>query len=274
MIDNTTSDLQELLQRFGDARSDSELSETDDTQPSEIESPDMAEDRANIEACLAVCAKVAEHIDEVQSEYLNGRINVRKQNNTVKNKFTPAGEILVQRLKGFKTELGMTTAELRVRKKEIDQRIEKLSQQTQNGESSAAGLDTAREISEEINSINDCLSIVQDATEQVTSQRINTYEDVEVEDDSNQILVNTFGDLIAAKHVKAGSRSTQLVGHVSDEAFMHASTAFTARHIPREMPPKKKDKEGPSREHEGEEGSYPNSFSSRWGGQYGTGRKM
>lgn len=120
MIDNTTSDLQELLQRFSDAHSDLESSETNDAQSWEHESPEIAEDRATIEACLAICAKVSEHVDEAQSEFFRSQTVARKQNLAVKNKFTPAGEITVQRLEGIKTELGLTSAELRVRMKELN----------------------------------------------------------------------------------------------------------------------------------------------------------
>lgn len=101
------------------------------------------------------------------------------------------------------------------------------------------------------------------------------YEDVDVGDDSDQVLIDTLGDLIAAKRVKAGARSTQIVGRMSDDAFIHASTAYTTRHIQREDSPKKVDRERGSREREAEDkGSYPNSSTSRWGGQYGTGRKI
>lgn len=65
----------------------------------------------------------------------------------------------------------------------------------------------------EVESITDSLSLCDKAADQENEIRRNFYEDITVGDDSQQYIVS-LKDLISAKRVKAGDRSTQVMGQV------------------------------------------------------------
>lgn len=68
---------------------------------------------------------------------------------------------------------------------------------------------------DEVESITGSLSFCDRAADQENEIRRNFYEDISVGDDSQQIIVS-LKDLISAKRITAGSRSTQVMGQVSD----------------------------------------------------------
>jgi len=49
------------------------------------------------------------------------------------------------------------------------------------------------------------------------------FEDIEMADDGHQVIVATLGDLISAKRVTAGARSTQWLGQMSDASLQSLS---------------------------------------------------
>lgn len=66
-------------------------------------------------------------------------------------------------------------------------------------------------LEDEAESISDSLSLCDRAADQESEIRRNFYEDISVGDDSQQVILS-LKDLISAKRVTAGSRSTQLMG--------------------------------------------------------------
>ncbi|KAF2802726.1 uncharacterized protein BDZ99DRAFT_468700 [Mytilinidion resinicola] len=73
-----------------------------------------------------------------------------------------------------------------------------------------------RRISEETESVKECLAICNHAAKHIDEARTNVFEDVSAAEDAHQVIVSTFGDLISAKRVTAGVRATQLLGQMSD----------------------------------------------------------
>lgn len=266
MIEETTSDLQELLQKNMDSEPDSPRISSTDLPPTESLNLEAAEERASIEACLAICAKVSEHIDEVQKDFVQTSNGERKNSRiVVVDKSTPAGQITSQRLEDCKTELGLTSDELRIRLKELDHRVVKLSRQAQHDTDSPAGNVDAVNISEEIESIRQCLSVCREATENVTKERINVFEDFNIVDDGDQVLVSTVGDLISAKRVKAGSRSMQVFGQMSDDSYQYTLNVIAARRVNGQTPQEKRD---------ANDSKLEQASASRFSGQWGNGRKL
>jgi len=226
---------------------------------------DITAERANIEECLAICAKVSKHIDEVQKESVLAQSSGSMQHETVVTltKPGPAGQITAQRLQDCKTEIKFTSAELRTRLEEVNHRLAKLSRQASANGDSSTGSNGMADAEDELNSIRQCLAICQEATEQATSERINVFEDISMDDDGQQVIVSTFGDLISARRVKAGSRSTQVFGQMLDASVQQVSKDYAARHqnIPEKVPSEYKRTD-------------TNAHSSRFTGQYGTGQKL
>jgi len=63
------------------------------------------------------------------------------------------------------------------------------------------------------------------ASEEAEKVRVNIAEDITTAEDSQQVLVSTVGDLIAARRVDAGARSLQCIGQMSDETLQQMSRA-------------------------------------------------
>ena len=80
-------------------------------------------------------------------------------------------------------------------------------------------------IQREINNIEEFIKLYS----QLVRLRVNMYEDVSIDDDSCQFIINTVGDLISAKNIKAGERSIQCVGHLSDESLQMMSKECISR---------------------------------------------
>jgi len=76
---------------------------------------------------------------------------------------------------------------------------------------------------EEIKSVKQCLNICSNAAEQTAQTRTNVFEDVSMADDGQQVIVATLGDLISAKRIVVGARSTQWLGQMSDTTLQQLS---------------------------------------------------
>lgn len=67
------------------------------------------------------------------------------------------------------------------------------------------------------------LSHLRQASEQADEVRTNIFEDVSAAQDAHQLIVATLGDLISAKRVTAGVRSTQWLGQMADATLQQLS---------------------------------------------------
>jgi hypothetical protein len=67
----------------------------------------------------------------------------------------------------------------------------------------------SQSVKEELGSIIQGLAICTKAIEEVTQDRANSFKDVRVANDGYQIIIATLGDLISAKRITIGVRSTQ-----------------------------------------------------------------
>lgn len=215
MIEETTSDLQELWQKDRPASS-----EPSPTVSLETESSHLMDERSSVEACPAICARVSEHIDQVQEEYFPSGAHMQKSGRAVVvNQTTPAGQMTSRRLENWKVEAGLTSAELRIRLGELNVRMSRLSQHTDAGGNSAASTEGVSDIREGIEGLQKCLRVVEEATEQVKEDRVNIYEDNKVADRGDQVVVSTSGDLITAKRFEAGTESMQMFSQMSDDSY-------------------------------------------------------
>ena len=53
----------------------------------------------------------------------------------------------------------------------------------------------------------------------MAEERINVFEDIEIAGDEHPPIVATLGDLISAKRVTVGARSTQWLGQMPDASL-------------------------------------------------------
>jgi hypothetical protein len=227
MIKNTTADLIELLHGIDD-KIESEHSRVPGNSASDddfgSDENSMEEERASIQQCLRICDEVSTHIGQVLA---NGFADISTpsgdHDRLIKlGGVTPARFTTSTTLENCKLGLGVTSSQLKMQLDEINNRMARLSQQAAILDDYAPGNQTLKE---ELDSIKECLAICTKATEQVTKERVHVFEDVEMADDGQQVIVATMGDLISAKRITAGARSMQWLGQMSDASLQQLSKA-------------------------------------------------
>ncbi|KAF3917256.1 hypothetical protein AA313_de0202247 [Arthrobotrys entomopaga] len=214
LIEQTTSDLEEQLEGINGKLDNLTLISKPDLsnvgggmvvgQVAEEDKRGIEEDKKSIEQCLRICFQVSEHIDKVQlSSVLSSPADSSDK----------ARKLTTDALTGCKVELFNTTNALQKQLEDIQIRLAALSNRPESvGNNSGA---------EEIESLKQCLAICFQASEQVRNNRMLVFEDVKMEDDGEQIIVATMGDLLSAKRVTSGSRSVQWLGQMSDASLQY-----------------------------------------------------
>lgn len=214
MIKDAKSDLEERLQNI-----DSQLRALVQSSQGEAEEQVTRKERESIQQCLDICTGVSAHIEEVQSS-------------TFRDIFTPASEhhdhvatasaasarlVTEGALRNCKDTLTTASSELRYYLEDARRRLGGLSQP---GSTDPA---EQRKMQDEIDIIKESLALCTEASEKAAPSRISTYNRVSLGEDSHQLVVSTFGDLINARDVSAGARSTQWIGQISDGSLQQLS---------------------------------------------------
>ncbi|KAJ9155166.1 Fungal N-terminal domain of STAND protein [Pleurostoma richardsiae] len=220
LISNTKSDLEEHLREIDSKLQ--KLSAQTDTAKEVPETKRIREERESAQRCLEICVSVSAHIDQVQSASLPNSSSSAETHEQAP--FSVAGassarNATVSALKDCKDTLAGAATHLQTHLEGLNASLgDALSQGAQEGE------DHDR-IREEVESIKQCLNICAHASEAV-QHRTNVVEDVLAEDDAHQVAVATLGDLISVKSVKAGARSAQWLGQMSDASLQQLSKDF------------------------------------------------
>ena len=103
----------------------------------------------------------------------------------------------------------------------VDEKLE--SGINPNISSSSITLDEKKEraqLLEAVNAAKQCLELCEMARKS-TPQKIFRVGEVIANDDSDQVVVTTLADLFDVKKAVSNGTTTQLVGSMSDKAFMH-----------------------------------------------------
>lgn len=198
-----------------------------------VETPQInsvnTEERESIQQCLEICAEVSHHIEKLQKDSVLSHSELSRPHTHETDLYAAqARRITSQRLNSCHTEMQLTSAELQSRLADVDSRLASLSQKPWSKEGPATSCSDVDTVQKELDSIRQCLSICQEATEQSANARVNVFEDVTMADDGKQIIVSTIGDLIAAKRIKAGARSVQLLGQMSDASVQQCSQPLSS----------------------------------------------
>ena len=214
MITNTTSDLEDILHDFDEKMRDPTFKDNDTSEQGSGSESAVEEERASIQQCLKICLQVSTHIDEVQAQELGNVAVPSGKDSSIEmaDKSNLARLITNEALEDCRRGLGFTTLELKARLRDAERRLTAALRREQWTED---GVQNHELLKEELDSVKQCLSICANA-EEVARERVNVFEDVSMADDGHQLIVSTMGDLISAKRVTIGSRSTQWLGQMSD----------------------------------------------------------
>ena len=223
MIRNTTSDLEEHLQEIDNKLQSLSVQSAKIPSEDEAERKQIQEERESTQQCLGICAQVSAHIDQVQSntfENISIPSDAYQVSTAALGNSNPARLLTRNTLKECKRGLNDTTSLLERQLQYINVRLQNISQRQSAPDEQPT---EQTRIEEELDSVKQCLAICANAAEQAAQQRTNVFEDVSTADDGHQLIVATLGDLISARRIIAGARSTQWLGQMSDTSLQKLS---------------------------------------------------
>lgn len=224
LIENTTEDLRDHLEHISKQLEDIRARRPDPTSEEDTDDEQqILEERASTTVCLEVVREVADVLDRVRPRLVEQRLT-RSGNSSrdvyIANIPSSSRDFTAQLLSPMHANVrsGLSALEARLNQLEL-----KLRGTTSSGRNSPLSSSAERDIEEQIDGIKHCLEICDDATVQANQARTNVFEDVRAGDDANQVVVSTLGDLVSAKRITAGARSTQVLGQMADETLRQLS---------------------------------------------------
>ncbi|KAF3050781.1 hypothetical protein E8E11_010522 [Didymella keratinophila] len=231
-IEDTMSDLTERL-RSVDEQLDVLLERrTEGAIDSELERHHLRSEQESIQQCMSICTNVAAHIDSVRPNVVP---TAPGHDATLEIATTDVASLSAklateQVLGRCKDNLSDLLSQLHIQMQDIAQRQRIfLSPQI----ASRSYEEDQKVLQEELESIKQSLKICETASQEAQPNRTNVFEDISMADDGQQVLVSTFGDLISARKITAGSRSLQWFGQMSDETLQQMLQTQNQAHFPR-----------------------------------------
>ena len=156
------------------------------------------EERLSTKRCLETCVSLSESISEIQ--------------------LTPR-ETKISGLQTTADGLVSTASALQRRLQDLKNRVSKsLPQASSGGEQTPES-----EMKDDLERLEQCLEVCNDAVENPDLNRVNRFENLSMANDGHQIIVTTLGDLMSAKKVEAAPRSTKLLAQISDTSLQELS---------------------------------------------------
>ncbi|EHK41938.1 hypothetical protein TRIATDRAFT_229251 [Trichoderma atroviride IMI 206040] len=217
MIRETTADLEVHLQSIDDklaALADHPRSEPDPNAALTVKR--MEEERQSAQQCILICESAKSHIQSLQDnmQRLDAEPNQDRRQTAVA--LSEARDRMVLMI----TDLQKRLVDLSAKSlsTEVSLRSDEFEQ------------DRAR-LLKEIDTAKQCLEVCNMAADQASRQRVHVFGDVSAEDNSQQIIVSTVGDLLNAKNIKVGSFSSQWLGSMTDTSLQQLSMDRTAQYI-------------------------------------------
>ncbi|KAJ4984187.1 hypothetical protein SVAN01_10295 [Stagonosporopsis vannaccii] len=219
-IDETISDLEDNLEKT-DEKLQGLLVQGFDNEMDAVKHG-LQDEKECILKCLDICTEVASHIDSVRRSQVPQSDSAVHGDSTASVPANTAGTRNIEQVLGrYQDDFSGVLLQLTRSLEEVRYR-----QQTLHGHSASPNQDTQQQkLQEKIGSIKQSLTMCTKASKHAFSDRTNVFEDITMADDGHQVIVSTFGDLVCAKKVSAGARSSQWLGQMSDESLQRLSQA-------------------------------------------------
>jgi hypothetical protein len=219
LISNTTADLEDHLQIIDERLKSISVQGTGISDEDAVELQQLQEERNSTQQCLEICTKVLKQIDQAQPNAFINLSSTYHPTITTLSGLQSAQQLTSVAFTACKERLTETTTRLENQLRDINHRLERFSLQTTKIKSEQAAEE--ERMQEEKAAVKQSLDICAEASKQANQERTNVYEDISLVDDSQQVIISTVGDLIAARRVTGGSRSLMVFGQMSDESFQH-----------------------------------------------------
>lgn len=215
---------QELLERYDDMiqdthyqlsihlqRIDHSLAQMSTTVQTTLDTLDLEDEKTATEQCLQICENAKSYIDTLRSSSPKGN--------------TPASTDSEMFQKKFEAQL-LTAQVLDENHQKLIETIGVLQRRLTSlvVSDGPAQKDERIRLEEDVNISKQCLQVCEQASKQVSHQKIHLVGEVIADDDTDQVVVTTFADLFNVRKVLAKNRSTQLVGSMADDALKQLSS--------------------------------------------------
>jgi hypothetical protein len=221
-IEDTMSDLKEHLSNVNGKLQTLLARTPNNTSESGVQWRELLSEQESIKQCMNICTDVATHIDLVRPKIMPqiSEPDDHMVATVVSSAGSSAQRDTEQVLGRCKDDLSSTFSLLNDRLEEISRRQHSLI--LQHTTSDIPEYEQAT-LQEEIDSVKQGLLLCAEASRKAQPARTNTFEDISLTDDSQQVMVSTFGDLVCARKIRAGARSVQWFGQMSDESLQQLS---------------------------------------------------
>lgn len=172
---------------------------------------DLNDEKAVTEQCIRICQGASFYIRSLQ-----------EQESTLQKEADQQSAEYV--LKQFEAQL-ITQNTLKESRSNILQTVNVLQQRLHSMNSDSGPRDNAEmlKLQEEIKISKECLEVCQQASNEVSAQKIHIIGEVIADDDTDQVVVTTVADLFKVDKVKAKNRSAQLVGSTTGDVLRDLS---------------------------------------------------
>lgn len=218
VIQDTTSDLEDQIEQMNAKLEQLRVQSADISSLDEETREQIVEDRDSFQHCLKICESVSAHIEMLTPKLVeipHETEQKEKNDQTMGGASESARALTAGTLEACTRNLETTSKQLRA------------LQEARARRGTTVSLDLIREEEERtkqaLREAQEYLRIVSEAAEPSHMERINVFEDVTVAEDSHQVIVSTFGDLITARRMTIGARSTNWMGQMSDESLQEIS---------------------------------------------------
>ncbi len=210
MMRDTTSELQDHLRSLQEKMKALAAQNATSTGQDNGEWQAMLEEKESTQQGLEICAQLSaeiEHFETTTKEHplFSQRQSAQKHIRAGFSSTKGSIQSLVFRLQSYGEDL--------------DKKIEAMGSSVPISDDSARELTRLQETKE---SIGQCIEIVSSASENLSADNRNVFEDITMADNSYEIQVSTVGALFTARRVNLTGRARHITGQISDESVQKA----------------------------------------------------
>lgn len=227
MISNTTADLQEHLENVDNRLRTISVQGMGISAGATAELQQIQEERNSTQQCLDICNKVLMQLDQAQpNAFIDLSSTYYPPTVTTLGGLTSAQQLTATTFRAYREKLTARTAHLERQLRDINNRLKRFPVlPTKLSNEQAA---EQERLQEEREAIKQSLEICADASRQANQGQANVYEDICLEDNSQQVIISTVGALIAARRITSKPGSIQVLGQMSDESVQLLSRRLGA----------------------------------------------
>jgi hypothetical protein len=195
----------------------------------------ILQERDSTKQCLDICAQVSMHITRVQPnvfENISIPADIDQAPVTTLVGLISARQATNDALKACESTLSRATSRLQRHLEDVDSELHSLASESLIAPSQVGSEQEVLEA--EVESTKRALAYMAKTAEDANSRIINVYEHLKLSDDCHTVIVSNIGQLISAKYISTGSRSTQWMGQMSDESIQSLTRTLPERNFTRD----------------------------------------